>query len=333
MAASDAANQTQGANEGGGSVKHIIGFSGGIDSQATALWVRRNFPAEDVILCNADPGGNEHPITTEFIEWYSVNVFPVVRISPIVADMAGRSLAKIAKLGLKPSDPMTFETLALIKGVWPASQSQFCTTHLKLEPQRRWCYQNGGKGLNEPRRRRDGSTWRPYGEADHVDGILSDGYERYSGVRRSESERRKDTPERMYDDYFMCWLNHPLAAWTKADCFRFVAEAGEKWNPLYDMGFSRVGCAPCVNSNKEDIRMWAARSPEMIDKVRGWEATTGRTFFRMDVPDGAGGMRLGWVDDLVKWSRTVRGGKQMALPMLEADVDSGMCMNQYGFCE
>ena len=31
------------------STKHIVGFSGGIDSQACALWVRNRFPREDVI--------------------------------------------------------------------------------------------------------------------------------------------------------------------------------------------------------------------------------------------------------------------------------------------
>lgn len=67
--------------------KHIVGFSGGIDSQAAARWVLNRYPHEDVILCNSDAGGNEHPMTTEFIAWYSANVHPVELIIPIVADM------------------------------------------------------------------------------------------------------------------------------------------------------------------------------------------------------------------------------------------------------
>lgn len=107
------------------------------------------------------------------------------------------------------------------------------------------------------------------------------------------------------------------------------------------MGFGRVGCAPCVNSNKEDIRLWAARSPEMIDKVRAWESKTGRTFFPPIIPcrpftDAAGKIkrsRHGFIDEVVEWARTVRGGRQYALPVLEADVTSGICMSQYGLCE
>lgn len=49
-------------------MKHIVGFSGGIDSQACARWVLNRFPKEDVILTNSDAGGNEHPLTTEFVQ-------------------------------------------------------------------------------------------------------------------------------------------------------------------------------------------------------------------------------------------------------------------------
>ena len=59
-------------------MKHVVGFSGGIDSQACALWVRNRFPREDVILLNSDAGGNEHPLTVEFVERYSATVHPVV---------------------------------------------------------------------------------------------------------------------------------------------------------------------------------------------------------------------------------------------------------------
>lgn len=282
-------------------MKHIVGFSGGIDSQATALWVRQRFPPEDVILCNSDAGGNEHPITTEFIKSYSRTVFPVVMISPIVADMGTRAKKRIADLGLEPEGPMDFATLAQIKCMFPTTKYRFCTEHLKLNPQRRWISEN-----------------------------VHEEYERYSGVRRDESRARLLTPDREYDDFFKCWLNHPVASWTKQQCFDFVRHAGEEINPLYTMGFSRVGCAPCINASKEDIHMWAARFPEMIDKVREWEQRVGRSFFP---PGILPGKKWGMVDEVVEWSRTVRGGSQYELPMLEADVCGGVCVSKYGLCE
>ncbi len=128
---------------------------------------------------------------------------------------------------------------------------------------------------------------------------------------------------------FDCDLYRPLLTWTKPQCFDFVHSAGEKSNPLYTMGFDRVGCATCVNSNKEDIRQWAATFPEMIDKVRAWEQKVGKTFFR---PQTKGGP-IQWVDDKVAWSRTERGGKMLSLPYVEADAEAGTCVSKYGLCE
>lgn len=288
-------------NERNPMLKHVVGFSGGIDSQACADWVLENFPKEDVILMNSNAGGNEHPLTTEHVEWYSANVHPVVLVEPIVADMDGREREEIERRGLKPTDPLTFDLLASLKKCWPTGLQQFCTTHLKLEPQRRWI-------------------------REHLSDVA---YIRYSGVRRDESERRKNTPRLSWDKYFDCELVCPLAEWTKEECFAFVQGRGERINPLYMMGFSRVGCAPCVNSTKDDIREWAARSPEMIDKVREWERRVGKPFFRKDKatdPDM-------WIDEQVQWSRTVRGGRALSLPFVEAEAAMGTCSSKYGLCE
>lgn len=285
-------------------MKHIVGFSGGIDSQACALWVRQRFPVEDVILLNSDAGGNEHPVTTQFIQDYSRDVFPVVMISPQVQDMDGRAKAAIARRGLQPTDPLTFDLLAELKQCFPSNYQQFCTYHLKIAPQKRWILEQ-------------------------ADGLLVDGFARYTGVRADESTDRALLPEHEWDETFDCDLYRPLLRWTKPQCFAFCLEASESINPLYTMGFSRVGCAPCVNSNKEDIRQWAATFPEMIDKVRAWEKKTGKTFFR---PQRKGG-RLMWIDDKVAWARTERGGKMLSLPYVEADAAAGTCVSKYGLCE
>lgn len=94
-------------------MKHVVGFSGGIDSQACARWVLNRYQHSDVVLLNSDAGGNEHPLTQEFITWYSHHVHPVVQIKPIVADMNGLAPGKVAELGLSPADLLTFDTLAM----------------------------------------------------------------------------------------------------------------------------------------------------------------------------------------------------------------------------
>jgi 3'-phosphoadenosine 5'-phosphosulfate sulfotransferase (PAPS reductase)/FAD synthetase len=280
------------------SFKHIVGVSGGIDSQAALRWVRNHYGDENVIALNSNAGGNEHPITDTFVADYSANVFPVTVVSAIVGDIDRPGpIQKAAEMGLSLDTTLTFDLLATLKGFFPSSRFQFCTEFLKLAPQRRWMKAN-----------------------------VTDDYERYSGVRREESERRKNTPFRCWDSYFDCYLNCPIADWTKQMCFDYVKQYGEPVNPLYSLGFDHVGCAPCVNSDKEDIHRWSIRAPEMIDKVERWEESTGLCFFRSNFP----GKTNGRVREVVEWAATDYGGRQFNIL---TTIQPATCESKYGLCE
>lgn len=276
---------------------HIVGFSGGIDSQATALWVRNHFHNEKIILVNSTAGGNESPITDAFVAEYSENVFPVIRVDAIYADL-WRTEGFAERRGFDGSAPLSFLDMIKVKGRAPSRKAQFCTEILKLLPQRRWCDEN-----------------------------IADDFERYTGVRREESEARKDTPFREFDRFFDCYVNHPLADWTKKMCFDYVTAHGEEYNPLYKLGFGRVGCAPCINSGKDDIILWAQRFPEMIEKIRQYEKESGRTFYAPMVP----GMTMNTVDQVLEWATTGRGGRQQDFIRLMEVRPS--CESKYGLCE
>lgn len=94
----------------------VVGFSGGADSQATALWVRQRFPPNEIILLNSNAGGNEHPITEEFIRRYSETVFPVTVVKALVKDMGNRAVARRQELYAE-DDELTFERLAGLPAV------------------------------------------------------------------------------------------------------------------------------------------------------------------------------------------------------------------------
>lgn len=331
-------------------MKHVVGFSGGIDSQACAGVVLDQYGPENVILMNSDAGGNEHPLTTAFVGWYSEHVHPVVMVQAIVKDLGDVGTKegfepKRRRDTLSDEEPLTFDLLAWVKNRFPSKRAQFCTWYLKLAPQKRWLEEN----------------------------LVANGLDfvRYAGIRADESQDRAKLPERQWDDYYDCELVRPVLRWTKKQCFDFCLGRGEQINPLYTLGFSRVGCAPCVNSSKEDVRLWAARAPEMIDKVRAWEKRVGRTFFPPCIPNPAydaalaawaaewvigdltvsptGPKRrsielrpnappppprpINWVDEVVEWSRTTRGGKQYGLPIVEAEAEAGSCSSKYGLCE
>lgn len=279
-------------------MKHVLGFSGGIDSQAGARWLLNHYPREDVLLLNSEAGRNEHPATVSHVAWYSRNVHPVTVITPLYRDVWETDGFSETK-GLDGNAELTFEGLIKLKGRAPSKQAQFCTEILKLRPQRRWLRENLG----------------------------SEDYELYTGVRRDESDSRSNASFREWDDFFDTYVNNPIADWTKKMCFEYVQLHGEQYNPLYRLGFKRVGCAPCINSNKDDVLLWAQRFPEeSIDKVRRVEKNTGVTFFAPTVP----GMPINWVDDVVAWAHTSRGGRQA--DALKIHEERPTCESKYGLC-
>ena len=211
--------------------------------------------------------------------------------------------------GYVGTDRLTFDVMGKIKGRFPSRTAQFCTEKLKIFPMLRWVEEN----------------------------LSEEEFIRYSGVRHDESAKRKHIPEYEWDALFDCPVRNPLIEWKKSECFALAKTNGEPINPLYSLGFSRVGCAPCVNSGKDDITHWAQRSPDMIDKVRVWEESVNRTFFAPCVPgikprlSPRGKVEIfNWVDEVVEWAKTDRGGYQFKI-ISELPVAS--CESKYGLCE
>lgn len=278
-------------------MRYIGGLSGGIDSQAACnVMIERHGP-ENVWIVNTQAGRNEHPVTVSHVAWYSDDVHHVEVVTPKLSDV--RTLGWIERKGFDPETELTFELMAKIKGRFPSTKAQFCTEWLKLAPIRRWMRETFPDG----------------------------DYTRFSGVRNDESRNRADRREFEWDDYFDCDLVNPVVTRTKQWCFNLCRDLGQVINPLYSLGFERVGCAPCVNSGKDDVLAWHQRAPEMLDKVRGWEKSVGRTFFPPMVP----GLEINWIDDVIAWAYTSRGGRQTNL--LRVLNERPSCESRFGLCE
>ncbi|HKE44569.1 MAG TPA: phosphoadenosine phosphosulfate reductase family protein [Steroidobacteraceae bacterium] len=285
-------------------MKHIVGFSGGIDSQACARWVLNRYPKDDVILTNTNAGRNESPLTDAFVAEYSRTVHPVTVITARMKDIwETEGYAEIR--GFDSEEELTFGRMIAIKGRPPSRKAQFCTSILKLRPQRRWMREQFGPGGP----------------------LEGEAYTRYAGVRRDESAARAHAPFVQWDEFYDCELHYPITDWSKAMCFAYVEAHGEAYNPLYKLGFSRVGCAPCINSGKDDILLWRDRFPDMIEKVRGYERDSGRTFFPPCVP----GLAMNTIDEVIAWAETSRGGYQPN--MLRMFNERPACESKYGLCE
>ena len=69
-----------------------------------------------------------------------------------------------------------------------------------------------------------------------------------SGVRRDESVTRRDTKIVDWDAKREMIKINPLAAWTDADVDAYLAEHRVPVNPLREIGFASIGCAPCTRA-------------------------------------------------------------------------------------
>jgi 3'-phosphoadenosine 5'-phosphosulfate sulfotransferase (PAPS reductase)/FAD synthetase len=195
-------------------IKCVVPISGGKDSQACLKLALQKFEPSEIIGLFCDTQF-EHPKTYAHIE-YMRSLYGV-RID-VVSD--GDVLSLVRKYKRFPSDV-----------------ARFCTDELKIKAGKRYY-----KALAE---------------------LQKSGFEVWYGMRRSESRARAERyagticdevypphlfmPSKypMYLDKMGVAIRLPVVDWSDADIFEFLA--GEQ-NPLYSLGFDRVGCFPCLAS-------------------------------------------------------------------------------------
>lgn len=297
--------------------KTIVSVSGGKDS--TALYcLAVEFMGNDFIPVFADTG-NEHPVTVNYVRNLHVMAGgPEVVI--VKADFKQKLKEKRQRILAKAREAQTVEEynhylwrarlyrhtgtpfldLCLWKGRVPSTKAQFCTEWIKLWPI--------AKYLEEV---------YPFEE-----------YEMLLGLRAGESERRSKRHPFEYNSYFDCDAVNPMLYETEQGIFDYLESKGVPPNPLYAIGFKRVGCFPCIHASKTEIQLlpdWA------WDKLQYWEERIGRSWFPPgEIPTVKGYPTLQQVRE---WSKTSFGGKQYDLFKQDNTKDAPSCMSTWGHCE
>lgn len=209
-----------------------------------------------------------------------------------------------------------------VRAGFPGRMQRFCTRELKIEPLRVY---------------HDRVEEETGLETVSAMGVRAQESDRRAKMKEFEDEGPKFTRER-WGGYV--W--RPLLQWTVEDVLLIHRRHGIPVNPLYQRGHDRVGCYPCIFSNKEEIRLIAEHSPERIDLIERLEqqmvdvrrarnaAQPGRyahpedaSFFQTQ-RQGFSGIRK-----VVEWAKTDFGGKQM---QIFAPAPTGGCM-KWGLCD
>lgn len=311
------------------STRNVVSVSGGKDSTATLL-VAIALEAENLQAVFADTG-NEHEQTYAYLDY--LEDVTGVAIQRVQADFSRQIDGKrlfvetkwrargvpedlvLAAIEMLQPTGNPFLDLCIWKGRFPSRMAQFCTMELKRDPM-----------LEQ--------VILPLMETGDM--ILS-----WQGVRREESLNRRYLDE--CDEVGGGLFNYrPILKWDVAAVFEAHRYMGVKPNPLYAQGMSRVGCMPCINCTKDELREIALRFPEVIDRIERWEnavslaAKRGAASFftvkNMGAKDlsPAQVMNLANIRKTVEWSKTTRGGSQYDL-LIATDADA--CSSAYGLCE
>ena len=314
--------------------KIFVGMSGGKDSTALALWARfkSGWPLHRITFGFMDTD-NEDSLTYAYLAYVSSVLAP----------------ARIVTY-----DPGTgFYDLCYKKHRFPAAKSRFCTEELKIKPKHRlfatWLEQ-GHTPLNVTGvRAAEAHNSNDRGSATYFDNEV---------FALSAAERGKLFGDEQKRNYILP-ICRPIVDWTADQVWNIHREYLDleavlqlveydpdlehkgkiidrmlrdriPYNPLYAMGASRVGCFPCINSRKAEIRAMALHRPARIDYIRVMESWVGSgrdgadisSFFPIDVAPAtfrskrvvtkAGEvMHVSTIDDVVRWSKTKWGGKEV----------------------
>ena len=241
----------------------VINDSGGKDSHAMKILMRRYIPHDQLVIIHADLGKVDWEGTLEHIEQYAHGIpHHVVRSHKNLLQMV------------------------LDRGMFPSPKFRQCTSDLKRSPIE--------KKILELL-----LDWKsPY--IVNCMGMRATESSARAKQISFKHKQKKSVPQRISRRTGIVWQKErvwfdwlPIHHLTTAQVFGTIFDAGEKPHWVYGKGMSRKSCKLCIMSSLQDLKTAAVLDPENYrDYVRA-ERTTGQTML-MPVKGV-----LRWLEDVV----------------------------------
>lgn len=220
----------------------VINHSGGKDSQAMTLLVRRLMPRDQIVVIHASLGKVEWPGTIEHIR-ATTGGLPLIVTEAV--DRHGRTKRLL--------------DMAEARGMWPSPQQRQCTSDLKRGPIE--------KAIRHHLKRNP-----------RFNGLVVN----CMGLRAQESAGREKKPAFAFNPRnskagreWYDWL--PIHDMTVERVFRSIRDAGQRPHWAYAAGMSRLSCCFCIFATEADLKTAAGLMPDLHAEYVGVERRTGHT--------------------------------------------------------
>lgn len=234
---------------------NICLVSGGKDSQATAIWcLKNNITPIKFLFCDT---GWEDDTTYSFLKEFETKL--------------QQEIISLTSMG--------FVALAKKKKRFPSTKGKFCTEELKIKPTIdfilmqqcnlviyqgiRWEESQNRAGMNK-----SDDYFKYYFEPY--------GYDK-NGKPKRYTYRKKEIIAWL--EKYTCDVVRPIISWTTKQVFEYIIDNGFMPNKLYQYGFTRVGCFPCIMCTKDEIAKIIEYRPEKLDYIKTLEEELNSTFF------------------------------------------------------
>lgn len=296
----------------------VLCVSGGKDSTGMALWLEYESGLENPRTYIFSDTGHEHPMTRQHLD--------------LLGERIGRPVEIIV-------GPYTWLSLAKKKKRFPSAKARFCTEELKVKPLVRWLEAQQDRHF----------------ETDGAEGFVNPVV--VQGIRAAESEHRATLPAWQPPDKefehaglkmksaYDCPIWRPIIKFSADNVFDIHRKHDMPWNPLYELGASRVGCFPCIFARKSELKAMFDLDPELLPRMREYEAAVAAVSKRdaasifspnKTPPDfhdrvyvSPEGVRATYpsIDAVYRWACNPDQQE------FEFEGEAPSCMSQYGLCE